>query len=384
MTIVPNTAVETPLIKVPYERLKTVVRERKCALEGVNNIVSTIANYAADGSGTTANQIECLDEIMSSLAGLKRKLDETSCQELQQVQKCRSRVEHLNALALSAKEGVGVTRKSQLNRILVDYMLRRGYYDSAQRLVESSQLQNLVDVDIFVESKQIIEALREHRCDEALEWCAQNSSRLRKLKSKLEFELRRAEFLELVRQEKTIEAIAYSRKYLAPWASSHMKELQQAMATLIFKDNSSDSPYKGLFDASQWDKIVDLFREENFRLNFLTLDPLLTIHLQAGLSALKTPYCYREGCNVEDPLHLQSFRRLAEGLPFSKHIHSKLVCHITKEIMNEDNPPMVLPNGHVYSSKAMEDMARKNGGKIVCPRTGYECSLHQLSKAYIS
>lgn len=62
-------------------------------------------------------------------------------------------------------------------------------------------------------------------------------------------------------------------------------------------------------------------------------------------------FCYEEGCTKEDPLSQEIIRNLAEPLPFAKHIHSKLVCFITKELMNEDNPPLVLPNGYVYSSK---------------------------------
>lgn len=63
--------------------------------------------------------------------------------------------------------------------------------------------------------------------------------------------------------------------------------------------------------------------------------------LQAGLAALKVPQSLEEGTNKEDPLHLDDFRRLAAALPFSKHVHSKLVCAITRAPMNEHNPPMV-------------------------------------------
>jgi macrophage erythroblast attacher len=62
---------------------------------------------------------------------------------------------------------------------------------------------------------------------------------------------------------------------------------------------------------------------------------------------------------VEDPLHLPTYQALAAGLPYAKHLHSKLVCHITKQLMNEDDPPMVLPNGYVYSLKVTFPMARK-------------------------
>lgn len=62
-------------------------------------------------------------------------------------------------------------------------------------------------------------------------------------------------------------------------------------------------------------------------------------------------YCYEEDCTKEDPLSQESFRKLAMPLPYSKQHHSKLVCYITKELMDTENPPLVLPNGYVYSTK---------------------------------
>lgn len=41
--------------------------------------------------------------------------------------------------------------------------------------------------------------------------------------------------------------------------------------------------------------------------------------------------------------------QLAREVPWSHHINSTLVCRITGKIMNENDPPMVLPNGRVYS-----------------------------------
>jgi len=138
----------------------------------------------------------------------------------------------------------------------------------------------------------------------------------------------------------------------------------------------------------------------------MTLEPLLNIYLQAGLSALKTPYpsyqkkiiesgythfsfpcslrvgllflgirdpfwvlfsfltslrfCYEEDCPKADPLSQEGFRRLAAQLPFSKQHHSKLVCYITKELMDSENPPLVLPNGYVYSAKVTTVQFRRH------------------------
>lgn len=48
----------------------------------------------------------------------------------------------------------------------------------------------------------------------------------------------------MVRAENSMRAIAYARKYLAPWGSTHMKELQRVMATLAFRSNTECATYK--------------------------------------------------------------------------------------------------------------------------------------------
>eukprot|EP00246_Nothoceros_aenigmaticus_P013261 TRINITY_DN4490_c0_g2_i1.p1 TRINITY_DN4490_c0_g2~~TRINITY_DN4490_c0_g2_i1.p1 ORF type:complete len:178 (-),score=30.04 TRINITY_DN4490_c0_g2_i1:156-626(-) len=155
------------------------------------------------------------------------------------------------------------------------------------------------------------------------------------------------------------------------------------MATLAFRSNTDCEAYQTLFDMNQWDNLIQQFKQELYGLYGMTHEPLLSIYLQAGLSALKTSFCYEEECTKEDPLSQSMVRQLAEPLPFAKHIRSKLVCYVSKELMNEDNPPLVLPNGYVYSRMAMEEMATRNEGRIVCPRTGYECTISDLSKAFI-
>lgn len=45
-----------------------------------------------------------------------------------------------------------------------------------------------------------------------------------------------------------------------------------------------------LFEPKQWDYLVEQFKHEFCKLYGMTLEPLLNIYLQAGLSALKTPY----------------------------------------------------------------------------------------------
>ncbi|KAJ6853365.1 macrophage erythroblast attacher-like [Iris pallida] len=78
-----------------------------------------------------------------------------------------------------------------------------------------------------------------------------------KRKSKFEFQLRLQEFIEMVRNDDSISAIDYARKYLAPWGATYTKELQRVMAALAFKSNTECDTYRVLFEPKQWDYLVE-------------------------------------------------------------------------------------------------------------------------------
>ena len=68
-------------------------------------------------------------------------------------------------------------------------------------------MQELVDVDIFVVCQRVEEALTRHDTGPCLAWCYENRSKLRRLKSTLEFQLRLQDFIELVRLNRRVQAI---------------------------------------------------------------------------------------------------------------------------------------------------------------------------------
>ncbi|KAI3758032.1 hypothetical protein L6452_05579 [Arctium lappa] len=370
---------EHQFLRVPFEHYKKTIRANHRAVEKEVSAVMSGLSDAADLSQDDA--VQHLNSLVSRLQGLKRKLEDGSRAEHLQAQRCRARLDHLES---ADADNISEWNNTRLKRILVDYMLRMSYYDTATKLAETSSIQDLVDIEIFYEAKKVIDALQNKEVAPALAWCAENKSRLKKAKSKFEFQLRLQEFIELVRSDNNVRAVMYARKYLAPWAATYMKELQKVFATLAFTSNTGCEIYKVLFEPKQWDYLMDQFKQEFCRLYGMTMEPLLNIYLQAGLSALKTPFCYEDDCTKEDPLSQESFRKLAMPLPFSKQHHSKLVCYITKDLMDTENPPLVLPNGYVYSTKALEEMATNNNGKITCPRTGLVYNYTEVTKAYIS
>jgi macrophage erythroblast attacher len=65
-------------------------------------------------------------------------LEEGNRAENLQAQKCRVRIEHLES---ADAENMSEWNTTRLKRILVDYMLRMSYYDTAEKLSECSNLQ---------------------------------------------------------------------------------------------------------------------------------------------------------------------------------------------------------------------------------------------------
>ncbi|KAL7421594.1 GID complex subunit containing RING finger motif [Cryptotrichosporon argae] len=77
-------------------------------------------------------------------------------------------------------------------------------------------------------------------------------------------------------------------------------------------------------------------------------------------------------------------RELAAEVPLAHHTNSTIVCRISGRVMDSDNEPMAFPNGFVYSTKALAEMAKNNFDVVTCPRTHESCAFARLRKIYIS
>ncbi|KAI8617981.1 CTLH/CRA C-terminal to lish motif domain-containing protein [Chytriomyces sp. MP71] len=385
-------ALEQALVKVPLEQFRRAFKtsQKHVEKEWLALAISAQEHInKIDFNSATAKEdaLKIIDGLSARFMVLKKKLQDSKDEEAVYTSRSRIRLQHLDdLLTVPGQESPAFTRwsKTQLDRVLVDYMLREGCFETAQLLADDAEIEQLVDVELFSHSKTIEDALKRKSCTECLQWCKDNSSALKKIKSNLEFNLRFQEYVELVRAQKLTEAITYLKKHLTPCADVHLKEVQLAAALLAFESDTICTRYKAVFDAVRWDALISQFRANNCTINSLTTQPMLHTSLQAGLSALKTPMCYQpENQNVNCPVcDSHVFGALAEKLPNAHHVNSCLVCRISGDIMNEDNAPMVLPNGYVYSRKALEEMAERHDGILTCPRTGTQFHVSQMRKAF--
>ncbi|KAK6933345.1 hypothetical protein RJ641_036239 [Dillenia turbinata] len=170
---------EHQLLRVPFEHYKKTIRANHRSVEKEVCSVVAAVSESADGDLSQNDAVQQLNSLVSRLQGLKRKLEEGSRAENLQAQRCRARLDHLES---ADAENIAEWNKTRLNRVLVDYMLRRSYYDTAMKLAETSNIQDLVDIDVFQEARRVIEALQNRDVSPALAWCAENKSRLKKSK----------------------------------------------------------------------------------------------------------------------------------------------------------------------------------------------------------
>ena len=147
---------------------------------------------------------------------------------------------------------------------------------------------------MFLTAREVEESLVREELDKVMAWCHDNKSRLRKLKSSLEFQVRLQEYLELVKRGQKLEAVKHAKKFLCTETElEHLAVVQQAMGLLAFSSSTQIQPYKDLLDKSRWQSLIEQFRLENFRLHQLSAQCTFTVALQSGLAALKTPQCYK-------------------------------------------------------------------------------------------
>lgn len=308
-----------------------------------------------------------LSGVVEKLQVLKRKAEESISEELAAGFDIKRRMEHLKQNVYATQNQMIVDddsnqsnesqialaasnqwKKLRLNRLIVEHFLRLGFYDTAEKLANRSGIRELTNIDIFQVSREVEKDLSQHNTGKCIAWCMDNKSKLRKINSDIEFKLRVQEFIELIRNDQRLMAVKHAQKYFPSFEQDQLAEIKKCMALLAFPVDTQLEPYKMLFDVKRWDELLVNFRLENYRLFQIPTATVLSVAVQTGLSALKTPQCYSSNSrNLNCPVCQPHISEIAEPLPFSHCAQSRLICRVTKKPLNENNQPMVLPNGQI-------------------------------------
>ena len=122
--------------------------------------------------------------MINRMQGLKRKMETLHNEENVLHAHSRRRLQHLqNLYEIPSLADVKYDEWSRvrLNRLLVDYLLRCGYGESAKALAKEKNIEELVDLEVFVQCHRVEQSLRNRSTSECLAWCAEHRPMMKKL-----------------------------------------------------------------------------------------------------------------------------------------------------------------------------------------------------------
>ncbi|CAO1639444.1 unnamed protein product [Sympodiomycopsis kandeliae] len=341
---------ESPFARMPYEDLRRRLRTHQRVVE--REFAGFNAMMGKDkGSSSKDEMVGKVDALIERVRALKDKLDplatdfQTSLSTLQTRTTHLAQIHHIATTTTDASEDTSEAKRTnevayqhwadvRLQRMITDWLLRRGYVEAAERFVKNKDIESLTDIKVFKELFAIRASLippssstttpsantaSPRSCSLALSWCVDNKVALRRMKSNLEFELRLQEFIELCRlhtPESLKAALAYAKKHiLQTWIAAHaslkadhekqdeeqaeihrsnerlVEDVGRVMGLLAVKPGGW--AYEDLYSYTRYSRLYETLLSAALQIHSLPPQPLLHIALSAGLSSLKVPACYR-------------------------------------------------------------------------------------------
>lgn len=425
---------ESSFIRVPFEQFRRSFRqEMRIAERELGNLEGMIQKYKLKGqSNPKSDQI-----LREKIEGLREKVMEGR----RDSKKYRERfLVRLGLIEEVCERGVWRTwSKGRLFRLLCDFLIRSGKIEMAKDLINQScgtnkcgdhnsnkqidttdiKYSDMVDYELFQEHEEIIKSLKVGDLSLALGWCSDHRGNLKKNGSDLEFKLRRYEFIELLREGKVAEAIRAGQKNFPAWLEGNFGGIRETMALLCWFPylgkgrkwpNGRMEKYELLMEREKnLREIVERFEMDFNEIYCLSEGIQLIKMVRTGLSVLKTRKCQldcevakgqsqsqsqsksldlhahtTQNSNGECPVCTGPLRPIAQELPYGHYEITRLRCRLSGKQINEDNPPMALPNGQVFSKSSIDGLIAEAAGegRIKCPISGEYFNVTDIKKCY--
>ncbi|KAJ3956551.1 hypothetical protein N0V92_006892 [Colletotrichum tropicale] len=293
---------------------------------------------------------------------------------------------------------------SLINRAVAMHMLREGQFSVASTFLREAHerpppraaspnghspndleadihsLQSQELQDKFANMYSILHELKNRNLVPAIEWAQLNGYDLEARGSNLEFELSKLQFVWLFKGPEINGlpddppgsngregALAYAQANFGRFQSRHLKEIQQLSCAMVYASNIGQSPYANIFETSAaFDDVALSFTREFCSLLGLSAESPLYVAATAGAIALPQLIKYttymkakRTEWTTENELAFET------PLPRSMIYHPIFVCPVSKEQTTEQNPPMMLPCGHVICKESLQRLTK--GSRFKCP-----------------
>ncbi|RMJ22645.1 Sporulation protein RMD5 [Aspergillus sp. HF37] len=409
------------LVQKEHERLS----KRLKASQNIKNVQSTIDllqsardTIAADPAQASMTLAKLQNPVRSSFDSINDSLKETHS-GLNKYTKALDKFFKDRPLPSMEHDALSF-QEPRIDRAIAMHLLREGQFSVAQTFLEElsqkkaearSQedgsdsavgLPSLADSDDIptVEVRQqfatmyrILHELQgNNNLLPAIEWARANHKALRARGSNLEFELCRLQFVWLFNGSEEGQgsasagrqaALEYARREFHAFMPRYLREIQQLVGAMAFCPNLQDSPYRNIFNSSSaWDDVANTFTREFCSLLGLSADSPLYIATTAGAIALPTLLKLQTIMKAKrTEWTTQNELPVEIPLPPSYLFHSIFVCPVSKEQATDQNPPMMMPCGHVIAEESLKRLGK--GSRFKCPYCPNESHPREARKVFL-
>ncbi|PNH12058.1 Protein RMD5 A [Tetrabaena socialis] len=310
-----------------------------------------------------------------------------------------------------------------LSRVLAEHFYREGRFALGDALAAEAGLMDAEALRApYASMHTVLEQIRSHNLAPALEWAVQQRPALSPDggPSPFEFRLHGLNFTHLLQTQGKMAALLYAKRHFAPHASRHMADIQRLMGCLVFADRDrqqqqqmqqeqqqdgtdagasgadvppitggggggdagsgmASHPYDDLLSPSQWGAAAREFAKQACSLMGQASESPLTMVVAAGSVAL--PAILKMAAVMER--NAQDMRAV-DQLPVEIQLGPEFVfrsifaCPVSRDMSTPDNPPMLLPCGHVLCEQSVAKLAKSRSRAFKCPYCPMEARLDAL------
>lgn len=158
---------------------------------------------------------------------------------------------------LQRLEGVHIQR-ADMNRLIMNYLVTEGFKEAAEKFKLESGVTSPVDLDSLDERIRIRDCIQQGRVLEAVALLNDIRPELLDNDRYLLFHLQQQHLIELIREGRTEEALAYAQDHLSERGEENpqvLSELERTLALLAFEEPQA-SPFGDLLHPSHRQKVA--------------------------------------------------------------------------------------------------------------------------------
>lgn len=306
----------------------------------------------------------------------------------------KSDQEDTNADVLSSNDsaiGSWQADRATINRAILMHLERTGQFEVG------TTFQKEADVDIpdqlmheFESLYGILQAMSENDLTPAIQWAQKKRNILLNRGSTLEFVLHKLQFFRLLFdasvpvRSRELAALSYAREHLALFGDRYLEEIAQLMTSVLYVNNFDACPYSQDLQSPTLEQVHKQFASEFCSVLGLPPQSPLVLAVTAGfigqpVLARMNNVIKKRGAEWTTATELP----VPIDLPSEFQFHSIFVCPVSKEQTTEDNPPLMLPCGHVLATDSVRSLGKGQfAKKFKCPYCPKETCLNEAQRVF--